>query len=170
MKQQGFAYKFADEIADNICAEYIFAKKYILYTKADQKLTSVLFQAIDPNFFTEYSVGEILVAGYNFGSGPIRERIFQVMKAAGINIIIAKSFASFFYRAAFSAGFLLLEANTDFINDKDEIEIMLKDQLIRNLTRRIGFVVQSIPKAYLRLYNDGGILAHLHKHGLYNLV
>ena len=169
MKRQGFVYKFPEETADNICAEYIFSKKYLLYTKPDRKLTYGLFRAIIPNFATNYTEGEILVAGYNFGAGPLRERMFQVMQAAGISIIIAKSFASLFYQAAFSAGFLALEANTDFIADKDEIEIILTDQLIRNLTQRVGFIAKPVPSASLRLYRDGGVLAHLRKNSTYSL-
>ena len=48
--------------------------------------------------------GEILVAAKNFGCGSSREHAPIAIKAAGVDVVIAKSFARIFYRNAINTG------------------------------------------------------------------
>jgi len=71
---------------------------------------------IDPKFYSKISPGEtFLVAGKNFGLGSSREQAPLVIKASGINAVLAKDFARIFYRNSFNIGLTLIEVDTDQI-------------------------------------------------------
>jgi len=49
-------------------------------------------------------LGEIIVAGRNFGCGSSRETAPAALKALGIGAVVAESFARIFYRNAIAIG------------------------------------------------------------------
>lgn len=64
---------------------------------------------IDKTFVTRVKAGDIMVGGENFGCGSSREHAPVAIKAAGIDCVIAKSFARIFYRNAINIGLPILE-------------------------------------------------------------
>ena len=70
----------------------------------------------DPNFSSLVSSGDILVGGYNFGTGSSREQAATSLKYKGIQIVLAGSFSQTYKRNAINNGFLVIEA-PDLVND-----------------------------------------------------
>jgi homoaconitate hydratase len=53
--------------------------------------------------------GDVLVSGYNFGTGSSREQAATALQAAGIPLVIAGSFSQTYLRNAFNNGFICIE-------------------------------------------------------------
>ena len=70
----------------------------------------------DPNFVNLVKKGDILVGGYNFGTGSSREQAATSLKYRGIQIVLAGSFSQTYKRNAINNGFLAIEV-PDLVND-----------------------------------------------------
>jgi 3-isopropylmalate/(R)-2-methylmalate dehydratase small subunit len=115
------------------------------------------------------SKDDFVVAGKNFGLGSSREHAPTIIKLAGVSAVLAKSFARIFYRNAINVGLPLVECDTDKIDQGDELEVNLSTGIIRNKAKDIDLETQSLPKAMLNILNDGGLVAHIQKHGDFKL-
>jgi len=63
----------------------------------------------DPEFAKIAENGDILVGGFNFGTGSSREQAATALKYKGIRLVIAGSFNETYKRNALNNGFLLIE-------------------------------------------------------------
>ena len=84
----------------------------------------------------------------------------SVCAAAGIQAVIAPSFARIFYRNAFNIGlpiFESLEASIG-ISEGDEIEIDADAGIIRNLTKKEEYRAKPIPPFMQELIQAGGLI------------
>ena len=52
--------------------------------------------------------GDILVGGYNFGSGSSREQAATALKFRGLSMVIAGSYSQTYKRNAFNNGYILI--------------------------------------------------------------
>jgi len=105
MHVEGRIWKFGDDVDTDV----IIPARY-LNVSAEDELAKNCFVDIRPGFASEASEGDILVAGKNFGCGSSREHAPLAIKAAGVRVVIAESFARIFYRNAFNIGLPLLES------------------------------------------------------------
>ena len=145
------------KFGDNIDTDVIIAARY-LNTSDEKFLASHVMEDIDPNFVKKISIGDVIVAGENFGCGSSREHAPIAIKSAGICAVIAKSFARIFYRNSFNMGLLILECNeTDEINEGDEIKIDVNQGTISNLTQNKTYKFQPIPPFMQELIKSGGL-------------
>ena len=148
------------KFGDNIDTDVIIAARY-LNTSDEKFLASHVMEDIDPNFVKKISVGDVIVAGENFGCGSSREHAPIAIKSAGICAVIAKSFARIFYRNSFNMGLLILECNeTDKINEGDELKIDVKQGAISNLTQNKTYKFQPIPPFMQELIKSGGLIEY----------
>ena len=146
------------KFGDNIDTDVIIAARY-LNTSDEKFLASHVMEDIDPNFVKKISVGDVIVAGENFGCGSSREHAPIAIKSAGICAVIAKSFARIFYRNSFNMGLLILECNeTDEINEGDELKIDVNQGTISNLTQNKTYKFQPIPPCMQELIKSGGLI------------
>jgi len=95
---------------DDINTDMLFPGKYTYTCTRPDEIRPHLLEDLDPGFAREVRAGDIILAGRNFGCGSSREQPVVGLKAAGIQAIVAKSFARIFYRAAVNQGLLLVEA------------------------------------------------------------
>lgn len=162
---KGKAHKFIPN--DNINTDYIISGRYKFKTQDINEMARHLMEDIDPdkNFYPKISSGDFIVAGANFGCGSSREQAPRVIKAAQISAVIAKSFARIFYRNAFNIGLPLIEADTDQIKAGDELEVDFDGGVIKNLTQKKEITFKPFPAVMQKLLDDGGLVAHLKKHG-----
>lgn len=150
---------------DNINTDYVISGRYKFKIQDPKELAKHIFEDIDPAFAARIKPGDILVAGSNFGCGSSREQAPQALKTAGFHAVIAKDFARIFYRNAFNIGLLLVECNTDFIDDGDELEIDIANGKLRNKGKGLLLDIKPIPPVMRRLLDDGGVVGHFRKHG-----
>ena len=121
-----------------------------------------------PDFAENAKSGGIIVAGENFGCGSSREHAPIAIKAAGIECVIAKSFARIFYRNAFNIGLPILEAAVaeDFAEEGDRATVDLVSGEIRNETK--GKVVQAMPlPPFMReMVECGGLVPYIKRQNM----
>ncbi|UCC13076.1 MAG: 3-isopropylmalate dehydratase small subunit [candidate division WOR-3 bacterium] len=162
---RGKVWKFGDSIStDLICPGRYFHLRSNL-----PELAKHVLEDADPEFASKMNTGDFVVAGQNFGLGSSREHAPTIIKLAGVSAVLAKSFARIFYRNAINVGLPLLECDTDKISEGDELEIDLATGSIRNKTQNVQLESTPLPKAMLNILNDGGLLAHIQKHGDFKL-
>ena len=116
---QGKVWKYAD----NVDTDVIIPARY-LNTASHEELAKHCMEDIDETFAKEVQKSDIIVAGENFGCGSSREHAPIAIKASGVSIVIAKSFARIFYRNAINIGLPILEHPTlsDECSKNDIIE------------------------------------------------
>lgn len=166
MIKKGKAWKFGDDIStDHIAPGRLFH----LRTNLPELAKHVLEDA-DPEFASKMSIGDFVVGGNNFGLGSSREHAPQVLKIAGVNAVLAKSFARIFFRNAINIGLLAITCDTDKINQGDELELDLSKGLIRNKTQEIQIEMTALPDVMIKILNDGGLAKHIEKYGDFQLV
>jgi len=160
MKIKGKVHKFGDDIDTDV----IIPARY-LNTIDPEVLAGHCMEGVAPGFAAKVKPGDVLVAGENFGAGSSREHAAIAIKAAGIRLVIAKSFARIFYRNAFNIGLPLLESK-DAVRgsrDHDELEAELETGTIKNLRTGKNFQALPVPEFMLQLIKDKGLIPHLKK-------
>lgn len=150
---------------DNINTDYVISGRYKFRIQDPKELAKHIFEDLDPEFAARVRKSDILVAGENFGCGSSREQAPQALKMAGFSAVLAKSFARIFYRNAFNIGLMLVECNTDFIDDGDELEIDTVNNKVYVKSKGLKLDMKPIPAVMKQLLEDGGVVEHFKKHG-----
>ncbi len=95
---------------DNLNTDGIYAGKHTYRDDmTPEQMAAVTFENYDPNFNTLYQKGDVVVAGFNFGTGSSREQAATALKYKGIPCVIAGSFSETYKRNAFNNGFVVFE-------------------------------------------------------------
>jgi 3-isopropylmalate/(R)-2-methylmalate dehydratase small subunit len=149
---------------DHINTDEIIPARY-LNTDDRAELASHCLEDLDGDFVNKVGKGDVIVAGEDFGCGSSREHAVWAIRGAGVQTVIAKSFARIFYRNAINNGFYLIESPDalDKINDGDELEIDFKAGSIKNKTAGVDISFRPLPDFALEIINDGGLLDHIQK-------
>ncbi len=163
--KRGKAFKFGDGIStDHIAPGRLFHLRSNL-----EEFSKHVLEDADPEFASKMQKGDFVVAGSNFGLGSSREHAPQIIKIAGVGAVIAKSFARIFYRNAINIGLLLIECDTDKIDAGDELELDVKNGILKDVTKNIELKITPLPDVMIKLLGDGGLIEHLKKHGDFSL-
>jgi len=95
---------------DNLNTDGIFPSKYTYIDdfSPDQQ-AKVVMENYDPDFADLVKEGDILVGGFNFGSGSSREQAATALKYRGIRLVVAGSFSQTYARNAINNSFLVLK-------------------------------------------------------------
>ncbi len=143
----------------NIDTDAIIPARY-LNTSDPEELAKHIMEDADKDFPSKVKPGDIIVADANFGCGSSREHAPIAIKAAGMQGVIAKSFARIFYRNSFNIGLPIFESEdaSDKISEGDEIEIDADNGIIRNLTRGEEYRAKPIPPFMQELITAGGLI------------
>jgi len=165
MVLQGKAWKFGDDVS----TDHIAPGRYFHLRSNLPELAKHVLEDAKPDFAREMDKGDFVVAGKNFGLGSSREHAPTIMKIAGINAVLAKSFARIFYRNAINVGLLAVICDTDKIEQGDELEVDVEKGEIRNKSKGIQFFFPSLPPIMRSILNDGGLVAYVNKHGDFKL-
>lgn len=163
LKLVGVAHRFFPN--DDINTDYIISGRYKFKIDDMNELAKHVMEDIAPDFSSRVRQGDLVVAGRNFGCGSSREQAPRALKAAGVGAVVAKSYARIFYRSAFNVGLPLIECDTDWIADGDELSVDLALGTITSLGTGASTKMVAIPKTMQTLLTDGGLIPHLKKHG-----
>ena len=152
---RGNAWKYGD----NVDTDVIIPARY-LNTSDPTELARQGMEDIDENFAKKVHPNDVVVAGENFGCGSSREHAPIAIKASGVSIVIAKSFARIFFRNAINIGLPILEhpTFTDECSIGDEIEVDLDKGILRNVTTGKDYACSAFPKEIQHLISQGGLI------------
>ncbi len=164
MNTQGKVFKYPD----NVDTDVIIPARY-LNTPDAKELALQCMEDIDKEFVKQVQVGDVMVAGWNFGCGSSREHAPLVIKTCGTGCVIAKSFARIFYRNAINIGLPILECEeaAEEIKAGDEVKVDFDTGIISNVTTGKTYQAQPFPEFIQNIIKCGGLLKSL-KEGVQN--
>ena len=92
---------------DNLNTDGIFPGKYTYIDDfSPEQQAAVVMENYDPAFVGLARDGDILVGGFNFGTGSSREQAVTAFKHKGIRLVLAGSFSATYLRNAINNGFV----------------------------------------------------------------
>ena len=149
---------------DNVDTDVIIPARY-LNTSDHSELASPCMEDLDKDFTKKVQKGDIMVAGDNFGCGSSREHAPIAIKASGISLVIANTFARIFYRNSINIGLAILECPEAVanINDGDKVEADLDNGIIYNHTTGKSFKTQPFPEFIQKIIQNGGLIETIKK-------
>lgn len=142
-------------LGDNIDTDQIIPAEHLVYSLSDEKESlfygKFALSGVPPHkcglpngnvsfvkegeFASEFN---IIIGGSNFGCGSSREHAPFALNKAGVEVIVAESYARIFYRNCVDGGFVVpyesIEKINDRINTGDKIEVDLENNILKNLT------------------------------------
>lgn len=151
---------------DNLDTDRIIPGKYTK-TLDMSALASHVLEDLDPEFSKKVQQGDILVAGNNFGCGSSREQAPIALKAAGVSVVVARTFARIFYRNAINIGLPVIEVEHHNIESGDSISVDLEHGVVTNHTRNETYQAAKMPQQMIDILHAGGLVNYLVKHGDY---
>jgi 3-isopropylmalate/(R)-2-methylmalate dehydratase small subunit len=98
----GRAWKYGDDVNTDV----IFPGKYTYNVKEEAEMARHALEDLDPHFASAVQPGDVIVAGRNWGCGSSREQAVTCLKANGVRVIVAASFARIYFRNAVNNGVL----------------------------------------------------------------
>ena len=156
-KIEGKVWKFGD----NIDTDVIIPGRYLRTFSLDD-LAAHVMEGVNPDFSSNVKKGDIIVADWNFGCGSSREQAPVAIKHAGVSAIVAKSFARIFYRNSVDGAHLLPieidRAAYESIGDKDQLEIEINKQQVKNVTKNKTYSMRPFPELIKKIIDAGGLL------------
>ncbi len=158
MKIEGKVWRYGD----NIDTDVIIPARY-LNTFDPAELAKHCMVDIDETFAANVKAGDIMVGGKNFGCGSSREHAPVAIKASGIPVVIAASFARIFYRNGINIGLPLLEIGdaVEKISANDVLRIDTSAGTIENLTTGETFKAQPLPPFVQGIADAGGLINYI---------
>ena len=120
------------------------------------------FSPLRPELADQIKPGDIIVAGKNFGCGSSREQAPEIIKALGIQCVIAKSFARIFFRNSINNGLLLIEQPTlyDDIKEGDTISVVMNEHVDYNGKT---YPIAALPENLMDIIRAGGLVKAMRK-------
>lgn len=160
MKFKGRVYLCGDHIDTDV----IIPARY-LNTSDEKELASHCMEDLDKDFSKKIIEGDIIVAGSNFGCGSSREHAPIAIKASGISVVVAKSFARIFFRNSVNIGLPILTYDYEAlgIENGDEIIIDFDEGKIENVTKGKMDEIESLPDFMKEIFNAGGLMPYINE-------
>ena len=154
MKANGHVFKYGD----NVDTDVIIPARY-LNSPDGNELAKHCMEDIDKEFVNKVQKGDIIVANKNFGCGSSREHAPIAIKASGIQLVIADSFARIFYRNSIDIGLPIIEcpAAAKAIRDGDDVAVNLDTGVIEDKTTGESFTAAPFPPFIQKIIAVGGI-------------
>jgi 3-isopropylmalate/(R)-2-methylmalate dehydratase small subunit len=161
----------ARRLGDDVNTDYIISSKRKKETLDEQTLKEYLLESLDPNFAGSVRNGDIIVAGANFGCGSAMEVAATVILAAGIPVVLARSFSRSFYRNAINNGLVPIECDIADIAEGDPISIVMESSGVTITNERTGAreVRQPLGGIAGDILAAGGLVPYLRREGRFHM-
>lgn len=155
---KGKVWKYGRDIDTDV----IIPARY-LTTSDPAELGQHCLEDLDPDFIKKVEEGDIIMADENFGCGSSREHAPISIKAAGVDAVIAKSFARIFYRNAINTGLPIFEARqaVEESSNGDILEIDTSSGQIKNITKEKIYQAEPFPEFIEEIIETGGLIPYL---------
>lgn len=155
MKYEGTAHRYGRDVNTDV----IIPARY-LNTSDVRELAKHCMEDLDAGFADRVKSGDIMVAEENFGCGSSREHAPLAIKAAGIDVVIAKSFARIFYRNAINTGLAIMECAeaVDAIQAGDVVSVDTQTGKIVDKTTGAAFTAEPFPPFIAEIIQAGGLV------------
>ena len=148
-------------LGDDIDTDIIIPTEYLALKTIDD-MKQYGFSPLRPELAGQIQKGDIIVAGKNFGCGSSREQAPEIIKALGIQCVIAKSFARIFFRNSINNGLLLIEQPDlyDDMKEGDTIDVVMNQHVDYNGKE---YPIASLPENLMSIIQAGGLVKAMRK-------
>ena len=148
-------------LGDDIDTDIIIPTEYLAMKTIDD-MKQYGFSPLRPELAGQIQKGDIIVAGKNFGCGSSREQAPEIIKALGIQCVIAKSFARIFFRNSINNGLLLIEQSDlhDDIKEGDTITVHINEHIDYSGKE---YPIASLPENLMNIIQAGGLVGAMRK-------
>lgn len=152
----------AIKYGSNVDTDVIIPARY-LNTIDEKELAAHCFEDLDKDFAEKVKNSRIVIAADNFGCGSSREHAPLAIKASGVKLIIARSYARIFFRNAINIGLPVIvnEQAADDISEGDTVEADLNKGEIRNLSTGKIYLTKPFPEFIQTLISRGGYVNYV---------
>lgn len=163
MEFEGTVFRYGRDIDTDV----IIPARY-LNTSDPAELAKHCLEDLDTTFVKRVKPGDIIVADENFGCGSSREHAPVAIKAAGVSVVIAKSFARIFYRNAINIGFPIVECAqaAEEIQPGDQVDVDFTTGVITDQTTGKTYQAAPFPEFIKGIIESGGLLNSLKARGV----
>ena len=153
---QGKVWKYGD----NVNTDVIFPGRYTYQIMTPEEMAGHALEDLDPAFAANVKPGDVVVAGKNFGCGSSREQAAACLKAAGVQAVVAKSFARIYFRNAVNLGLAVLQSDeaADRLETGDPVDVDLARSEIRSARGTFRFL--PLPESVLGIIAAGGLIEY----------
>lgn len=154
----GKIFKFHNDLD----TDQIIASQYLLLPTIDE-MKDHTFESLDPDFPKKVKPGDYVVGGENLGCGSSREQAPSVLKALGVQAVVAKSFARIFYRNAINIGLPVIVCKDlpDAVSTGDEMDLSLTEGVAKANGKT--YSCTKLPAYMQQILSQGGLIASLNK-------
>ena len=151
--EPGRAWTFGDDID----TDQIIPSRFLV-SSDPAELGEHAFNDLRPEFAANVADGDFVVGKHNFGSGSSREHAPISLLGAGIDGIVAQSFARIFFRNGINLGLpVLICPDADRIGDGDAISLRLDEGAVVNHTADERYDADPLPEFLQSLVDRGGL-------------
>jgi 3-isopropylmalate/(R)-2-methylmalate dehydratase small subunit len=156
---KGKIWKYGDDVNTDV----IFAGKYTYTLMEPAEMAKHALEDLDPQFAQKVRTGDVIVAGKNFGCGSSREQAAACLRYAGIQAVVAKSFARIYFRNAINLGLPVIQCPeaVDAVQTGEEIEINFTRGEI--CTVKGSFKFPPLPESVIGIIEAGGLIEYTKK-------
>lgn len=157
---QGKAWKFGS----NVSTDSIAPGRLISLRSNPEEYAKHVLEDARPDFVKGVQVDDFIVADRNFGCGSSREIAPIIIKVAGVGAVLAKSFGRIFYRNAINNGMLIIECDTDRIDEQDELFVDVKNRVIKKINDPEFEMPFVLSDKEVKIISEGGLLNYIEKY------
>jgi len=156
---QGKVWKYGD----NVNTDVIFPGRYTYQIMPPEEMAKHALEDLDPEFAGSVRPGDVVVAGKNFGCGSSREQAAACLRAAGVQAVVARSFARIYFRNAINLGLAVLQCDeaVDALEKGDTVDLDFARGEIRSAKDTFRFL--PLPESVIGILEAGGLLEYTRK-------
>jgi 3-isopropylmalate/(R)-2-methylmalate dehydratase small subunit len=156
---RGRVWKYGDDVNTDV----IYPGRDTYQILSPREMAGHALEDLDPRFAADVREGDVIVAGKNFGCGSSREQAAACLKYAGVQAVVAKSFARIYFRNAINLGLPVLqsEAAADALQAGDEVDLDFAGGEI--VSARGTFRFPPLPESVVGILEAGGLLEYTKK-------
>lgn len=160
MKTEGRVWRFGDDVNTDLIIPGRYLDNY-----EPAHLAAHAMEGVDKDFASKVRKGDVIAAGRNFGCGSSREQAVIALKHAGVQAVLAKSFARIFYRNAINLGLPVI-VSPDASDVLVDGETVVLDDGIPEVVSADGSRMarlEPVPERALEILRSGGLMPHIRK-------
>jgi 3-isopropylmalate/(R)-2-methylmalate dehydratase small subunit len=152
----GIVWKYGD----NVNTDVIFPGRYTYQIMPPEEMARHALEDLDPGFAAKVKPGDVIVAGKNFGCGSSREQAAACLKAAGVQAVVARSFARIYFRNAINLGLPVLQSEEAVaaLGTGDHVDLDLARGEIRSAKGTFRFL--PLPPSVIGIIAAGGLIEY----------
>jgi 3-isopropylmalate/(R)-2-methylmalate dehydratase small subunit len=145
---------------DNINTDVIIPGRYLVSIDPAE-LAEHAFEPLGEEVQRRLREAKVVVAGRNFGCGSAREQAASALTGAGIQAVVATSFARVFFRNAINTGLIAIECPDAVatVTDGDDVRADIDTGIVTTPAGEFSF--PPYPEALRGILADGGLIPHL---------